>query len=77
MIRLRAGFHQRRFQTALERVLAEKKISFDMPAARFQQVSDRVFFELKPPFFKRMYDWILENWETVFKILMVVIPMFI
>lgn len=68
---------RRRFQNALEQVLAEKKISFDMPPAKFRQVSDRVFSEVRPPFFRRMYTWILENWETIFKVLMVVIPMFI
>lgn len=68
---------KKRFRSALEQVLVEKKIAFDIPVGRFQQVSDRVFSEVRPPFFRRMYDWIIEHWDEILKVLMIVIPMFL
>jgi hypothetical protein len=67
--------HRRRFRTALERVLDEKKLAFAIPVTA--EIMDRVFDEVKPPFFRRMYQWILENWETIFKLLVVIVPMFL
>ena len=66
-----------RFRQALETVLNEKQMALGVPGHRFSEFANKVYDEVRPPFFRRMCEWIKENWQTILSIILTIAPLFL